>query len=706
MRRNRSTLARSISVAVALATAACTIAVTAAARAGVAEAAGGVSAGVPFPTNLLTTPDPAQLTGLRVQLPQPDCATHPSDCSDVALLDTLDGFNVQPRISIPFSGPIDLSTVSNETVFLADSSRRRIGINNVVWEPATNTLHAEPDQQLRQDTSYLLVVTDGVRAADGSELDQSRFRRDLASGQAKDAGTKDYRESLLDALHWSGISPRHIVDASLFTTQSVTAVSEKIRRQIDRSQPAPVTFDIGSNGERAVIPIPDLQAITIRTQTGTAPTFDTSTASPGSFFDGIGEVAFGKFRSPDYETPDAVIPPYPTRTGTPVPQSWNDLYFTLYLPSGPEPAGGWPVAIFGHGVPSSKEDAALAAPVMAHNGLALIAINAVGNGGGPLGTITVSRSSGAPITVPSGGRSVDLNGDGTIDPFEGAFTPPIGGVLLSRDFTRQTAFDLMQLVREIQVGVDVNGDGRPDLNPHHISYFGQSFGADYGAQFLALEPDVHQGVLTSGGGPTLEAWRLSPFNRTFVGLLLLLRTPPLYNGDFGDPSLQSFVENIPLRDQPPVIDTTPGAAAIQEYLDRSNWANNAGAGVAYAPYLRARPLDDVDAKAVIVQFAKGDETAPNPATSAFIRAGGLQDRTTYFRNDLALANVPGYHITDPHNFLLSIANAPAQFALAAQQQIATFFTSNGQTTIDPDGTAPYFETPIAGPLPETPNFAP
>jgi hypothetical protein len=675
---------------------------SAAARAGV----GPVSAGEPFPSNLMTTQDVSQLTGLRVDLPKPDCATQPSACGDVAVLNTLDGFNVEPRISIPFSGPIDLSTVSSETVFLVDAHGGRIGVDKIVWEQATNTLHVESDRVLLQDTTYLLVVTDGVRAEGGSEIDRRTFWHDLVFGRTGDPRTNMYRGSLLGALHWSGVGVDHIVDASLFTTQSVTAISEKIRGQIGRSHPAPVTFAIGSNGERAVFPIATLGPLTEKTQTTTAPDFDASTGSFAGFLADVGKIAFGKYRSPDYETGGAVIPPYPTRTGVPVPQSWNDLYFTLYLPPGPEPQGGWPVAIFGHGVPSSKDDALLLAPTMARNGLALIAINAVGNGGGPLGSITVDRSDGPPVTVPSGGRSVDLDGNGAIDPFEGAFTPPIGGALLSRDFGRQTAVDLMQLVREIQVGVDVDGDGRPDLNAHRISYLGQSFGADYGAQFLALEPAVHEGVLTSGGGPVFEGWRLSPLSRTFAGLLLLFRTPTLYNGDFGDPSLQSFVENIPLRDQPPLVDATPGAAAIQEYQDRNTWANNAGQGVAYAPYLRAHPLRGIDPKAVIVQFAKGDRTGANPVESALVRAGGLQDRTTYFRNDLALANIPGYHVTDPHDFLFRVANAPAQFALAAQQQIATFFTSDGTITIDPDGSGPYFETPIAGPLPETLNLAP
>lgn len=658
-----------------------------------------VTPGQPFPTNLLTTPDPTQLTGLRIDLPVPDCSTRPSDCADANVLNTLDGFNVQPRISIPFNGPIGLSTVSNNTVFLADSDGTRIGLNKIVWEQATNTLHAESDRELLQDTTYLLVVTDGVKAADGGELDGSTFRHDLAFGQTGDADAKAYRSSLLEALHWSGVALGHIVDASLFTTQSVTAISEKIRDQIDGSSPAPVSFAIGSNGERAVFPISTLGPITERTQTTTAPDFDTSTGSPASFLGGVGELAYGSFRSPDYETGDAVIPPYPTRTGVPVPQSWNDIYFTLYLPQGPEPADGWPVVILGHGVPSSKDDALLVAPVMARNGLAVIAINAVGNGGGPLGSITVTRSDGPPVTVPSGGRSIDLDGNGTIDPFEGTFTNPIGGALLTRDFGRQTTVDLMQLVREIEVGVDVDGNGRPDLDPKRISYIGQSFGTDYGAQFLALEPAVREGVLCAGGGPVFEGWRLSPVNRTFAGLLLLLRTPTLYNGDFGDPSLQSFVENIPLRDHSPLVDTTPGAADIQEYQDRSTWANNAGQGVAYAPYLRAHPLTGVEPKSLIVEFAKGDRTEANAAESTFVRAGGLEDRTTYFRNDLALANVPGYHLNDPHDLLFRVANAPAQFALAEQQQIATFFTSDGTITTDPDGTGPYFETPIVGPLP-------
>jgi hypothetical protein len=40
----------------------------------------------------------------------------------------------------------------------------------------------------------------------------------------------------------------------------------------------------------------------------------------------------------------------------------------------------------------------------------------------------------------------------------------------------------------------------------------------------------------------------------------------------------------------------------------------------------------------------------------------------------------------------------------SQMQIAIFFESDGTVIVDPYGAGPFFEVPIAGPLPETLNF--
>jgi hypothetical protein len=175
-------------------------------------------------------------------------------------------------------------------------------------------------------------------------------------------------------------------------------------------------------------------------------------------------------------------------------------------------------------------------------------------------------------------------------------------------------------------------------------------------------------------------------------------TPPII--------IPQFNENLPLRDLPPVTNNVVGAMALQNYIEQSEWASQAGNPVAYAPYIRKSPLAGNAPKSVIFQFAKGDQTVPNPTTTAILRAGELQDRATYFRNDLAFAANPAVP-KNPHTFLTNIgAAATVGFAFAAQTQIATFFSTNGALTIDPDGANPFFETPIVPPLPEGLNFIP
>jgi hypothetical protein len=669
-----------------------------------------VQAGQPFPSNLSTTTDLTQLTGLRVDLPKPDCTVRPSDCRDIDVLNTLDGFNVDARVSIPFSGPIDLSTVTPSTVFLVDSSGTRHPLDRLVWTVATNTLHGNPQTYLDQDTSYLLVVTDGVKAADGSDI-SADFRHDLNFGQTKDLDTKQYRSALLAALHWTGLEPDSIIDASLFTTQSITSLLEKVRGQIDASTPAPATFAIGTGGQRAVFANSSITSVTTIRQIGTT-TFATPAFLPFSavpiFPGAIGTTAYGSFTSPDYENAQKVIPAIGTGVfSSPAPQGTNTLYFSLWLPSGTEPAGGWPVAIVGHGFTDSKGGFPITtASTLAHNGIATIAINVVGHGGGPLGTITVTRNDGAPVTFSAGGRGIDQDGNGTIDSTEGVSAAAPFTAVGNRDGLRQTVIDLMQLVREIQVGMDVNNDGSPDLDASKISYFGQSFGGIYGTTFMAVEPDVHAGVVNVPGGSISEIARLSPSFRPLVGIGLITRLPSLYNA-IPNASFTSFIENMPLSGLAPLVDLVPGADAIQNYVDQQIWAQTPADPVAYASHVRAQPLSGVSPKAIIVQFAKGDQTVPNPTASALIRAGGLEDRATYFRNDLAFALVPGYTVKNPHTFLSNVSNAAqAPLAVAAQQQIGIFLASGGTTTIDPDGAGPFFETPIAGPLPEGLNFIP
>ncbi len=674
-------------------------------------------AGSPFPSNRFTVVDWAQNTFRRVNLPKPNCAVRPSDCADIDVINTLDGFSTQPRITVPFTGDIDVSTVNSDTVFLINLGDTRtsggigqkVGINQILWDPETRTLVFEPDELLNQHTRYVLIVTDGVRDTNGKKIKSDGFGEEFGVGH--DRATSEYRRELRDAMRTRHSSRHQIAAASLFTTQSITADLYKIAQQIKQATPAPASFMVGKTGGatvRAVFPVSGVTGIQFNRQVGTAPTFASSFLPtpalhvvPGA----VGQIAYGKFTSPDYQTAAKYIPATATNIGQPQPQGSNEITFQLFTPSGPKPAGGWPVAIFGHGFTDSMYGAPwVVASVFASRGIATMSINVVGHGGGSQGNLNVIRAAGAPVTINAGGRGIDQDGNGAIDSTEGVNAAAPRAVIGSRDGLRQTVVDLMQLVRQVQVGMDIDGDGSADLNPQRIYYTGQSFGGIYGTIVLGIERDIKAGVPNVPGGSIAEIARLSPAFRPLTGISLATRVPSLIN--VAHPSGIAFDENIPLRNQPPVINTVPGAMAIAEVLDRNEWVQQAGNPAAYAAFIRKTPLAGNTAKPVIVQFAKGDATVPNPTSTAIIRAGGLADRTTLYRNDLAYAAIPGIP-KNPHTFLTNIAvPAAAPFAVGAQSQIADFFASNGVTVSDPDGAGPIFEVPINPPLPETLSYIP
>jgi hypothetical protein len=650
----------------------------------------------PFPSDRFTVRDPEQLTGRRVALPRPDCDARPSECDDVAVLNTLDGFNLQPRLSLPFTGAIDLDTVARAVFLVPAAGGDRIAVSRISYDAETDTVHAEPDERLAEGTRYLLVVTRSLRDASGRRIVAAR-----PSGSTSPA-ERTYGRELRTALRRNRIAAGQVAVASLFTTRTATWLMDRIARQVEAREAPAARFDLGTNGERTVFRAQGLSGIILNRQVGTAPAFAPSAVPLALLGDAVGTVAFGAYRSQQYLDEAERIPPVPSRTGEPEPQSEEDVQFTLLLPAGERPAGGWPVAIFGHGFGDSRFGAPLTvARTLAQAGFATLAINVVGHGGGPLGTLDVQPFEGARVTLPAGGRGEDQNGDGTIASTEGVDAEAPYDLLGNTDGLNQTVADLLQLTRAVAGGVDVDADGTRDLDAGRIHYAGQSFGGIYGTEFLGASRTVRTGVLNVPGGPIIEIARLSPVFRGLVAADLAAREPALLNGGPG-----GFTESIPLRGEGPVVEA-PGASAIQRVLDETEWASLTSDPVTWAPRLRADPLPGVPAKDVIIQFARGDLTVPNPTTTNLVRAGDLADRTTLFRADLAFAQDPAFG-RNPHGFLTRIFAPPPVGTVArqAQEQIATFFASDGATTIDPDGAGPLFETPIAGPLPEGLNAIP
>jgi hypothetical protein len=121
-----------------------------------------------MPSNAFTVADSAQLTGLRINLPLPSCgASDYSTCDDLRLLNLQDGFDLRPRVTVPFSGPINVGSVTPSDLYVAGPGGFRSPITQLVWDPLTNILAGEPADILVEATGYRVVVGSGIRDAGG-----------------------------------------------------------------------------------------------------------------------------------------------------------------------------------------------------------------------------------------------------------------------------------------------------------------------------------------------------------------------------------------------------------------------------------------------------------------------------------------------------------------------------------------------------------
>jgi hypothetical protein len=689
----------------------------------------------PFPANWYTVSDMSNLTGVRVNLPLPegvppsDCAKpdadRPSVCDDLKVLNSLDGFNLQPQVSIPFDGAINLGTANSDSLFLVDIGvGRKVGINQRVWDPGTNTLHFESDDQLRQHTRYAVIATKDIRDTDNQSIKPAESFRNFLDNSCAGRRACAYQAALREgiaAAERAGTPAGRVVSASVFTTLSSTAVMEKVRDRIDGATPDPIDFVLAS-GRRTVF---DRSAVSsVRFAAQTVPNVNPGSGDPlplgpldvvpGT----VGQLAYGKYKSSDYQTATAVWPEIATKTGELSTGTERDIYVTMFLPSGAKPAGGWPVMVMAHGGTQHKDEFLLRhASIAASHGIATLGINTLGHGFGPASRLSVQLSGEAtPVQFLSGGRGFDQDGNGEITNREGDRPVAPYAMLWERDALRQSAADLLQLVRQLEVGVDVDGDGATDLDGSRINLAGFSLGSNYTALAAAVAPSVKAVMLNAPGGALPELLRLAPSRRAVFGATLGARKPAsLLNSEVGiaemdglavtGPATLRWNESKPLRNEPVAI-AVAGSMPIQELLDRTEWAFQTGNVVAYVPHYRQDPLAGVPAKRVLLQGSKGDQTIANPAMTALLRASGLADVATFYRTDLARKQDPSIP-TNQHGFLNQQSSPNTvirDVSRGAQHQIGTFFESGGATIVTPS-PANLFETPIALPLPEVLNYS-
>ncbi|MEO8131576.1 MAG: Ig-like domain-containing protein, partial [Bryobacteraceae bacterium] len=584
----------------------------------------------PYPTDFLTVPDSAQKTGRRVNLPLPDCTAKPSDCQDIALLNQLDGFNLQPRIRVRFSGPINPGTLRAGIAFVwldnlttEEHGLQPLGhvtlINQVIYDPANNTAYAKPDEFFDQHRRYALVVTDAVKDAAGASV-----KADPAFEACRTSSSDPYCKSLSQIAELTG---GKAVAASIFTTQSATAFLENARDALRDTSPS-----VQPTGIKSIFDLSNLSSLTVHYQKSPDPTRLADFNIPFFVLDGVGRLAFGTFQSPKYLNDQFVIPNTPTNAVPAARLATNQIYFHAWLPMTAKPPQGYPVVIVGHGFTDDSFGVSSAvAGTFARSGFATISINIFGHGFGPASKVSLTDKTGTVADILTGGRGQPLSLGGAYGSFDGCILPGIFG---ARDCLRQSVIDLMQLAHAIAGGIDLDGDGIADLDPTRVYYAGHSFGAIYGTIFSALEPRILASALNSGGGSIADINRTSLSLHALGILIMGGRTPPILNNGF------DFNDGSVLRYQPVRIEDVPGAIPIQEFYEWAEWYGTSGDGLAYAPHLKSSTLAGVPIKPVLFQYGSGDPVVPNPTETALVRAANMRESTQFLRYDLARAAFP------------------------------------------------------------------
>ena len=672
---------------------------------------------VPFPIDLLRQGS----KDLTINAPVP---SNPAQAGPVSALNALDGFSTTAPWSTSFSTSLTASSVvggSTVRVFEVSTSAGTgavTGVKSELKSPqqfvatlASNattgaTLAIVPTAPLKQLTSYMVVVTNGITSSTGTPIRSSliyalaKRTTPLCTGGASTLPALPATEACaLEPLRQltnlqeaaasaAGVTAGNIVISWTATTQSTTVPMQALAAKIDASpntslQLVPTGLDL-SKANSALPPIADIYVGDLSVPYYLSePTASNPTAPLTGFW---------------HAAPGAYVPPYdkagldPTSTNVtfanpfPVPTDTQKVPVLMTLPNAnsglSKPASGWPVVIFQHGITRNRTDMLAVAGALAQAGFAVIAIDL------PLHGLTdptnpffhnqlVTNTPAAFVLAPE--RTFDLDftnnttgasgPDGKIDP-SGSYFINLTSLLTSRDNLRQGVADLIQLRSSLPT---VAVDGTATFDPTRVGFVGQSLGSIEGTSFMGLTQsatlNVQNAVLSVPGGgvtnlllgsPTfapqilagLAAAGLKPGTSDFNSFIVITQTAI----DSGDPiNYASLSANKNIL----VHEVVGGSSPIAG--DSSN-ASLYNANGKWLP-------DQVIPNSVA--------TSPLSGTEPLIAALGLTSikATTQSSDGKAIRGAVRF-VTGTHGSLLDPSASP-QATIEMQTEMATYLASGG-----------------------------
>lgn len=432
-----------------------------------------------------------------------------------AMQGVLDGFSPVGAGYVRFTGPIDPSTLPANPELAAseaasvqlvdvDPTSPERGVRKLVtlhwrldegayWMPHTLAFMPTMGFPLRPETTYALVVTDGVKASDGTAIGVAPELRQVLGVEAPSSATQALHDAWAPSvavLEDNGVAKERIVHLTVFTTSDPTADTVVVADHARTRQPAPAVdgaaWELVEEAEDYDVyegkygPSPDYQR-------GTPP------------FESVGDGGAFEF--------DA--------SGAPIVQREFDARFALAVPKAsacPPPADGYPLVMYAHGTGGSYR-------------------SVLGTTGKSLATRCMAAMGVDQIMHP--GRLPPGNWSPEILFFN--FSNPEA----MRTNIRQSAVDEVvraRLIREsgidVPASVSATGTGiRIARSP--VVFFGHSQGGLNGPLFLAIDDGARGGVLSGSGSMTTitltDKTEPSPSIAALTKSLLLALSPSEYD---------------------------------------------------------------------------------------------------------------------------------------------------------------------------------
>jgi hypothetical protein len=474
---------------------------------------------IPFPNNLWFN---GSTDGtLNIPVADPDNLADPQ-----VALNGLDGFSTVAPLTAQFSSTINASTVkagSTVRVFevelvnpfldqgtptpfaiTAVHHELKAGVDyqvNLLPQDANQTtLNIHPLLPLKPKTGYLVTLTNGIQDSGGyNALPSPTYALTQLTTPLVDASGKSVIPGLSDA-QGQALEP---IRQQVNNQESAAATQGVARNSIVLSW----TFMTQSIDDAFVALGKDLKPLGMVVQP-----IGATTTAVGLGLPGFSDIYAGALAIPYYLSKDNPLGGYwRTANGSavtrynPLPAATAPLQIPVLMTvpnakSGQtKPADGWPVVIFQHPIHWDRTLLFTIADALSFAGFAAIAIDA------PLHGVTDKTS---PFYMPGKERTFDLDlvnnqtlappSDGAIDPTGNYYVNP-KSLLTTRDNQRQAAQDLRQLVASLPT-IDLNGDGKPDLDTGQIRFVAHSLGAIVGGVFLAIEDHVTSATLGMASG--------------------------------------------------------------------------------------------------------------------------------------------------------------------------------------------------------------